>query len=184
MGRSRRPRGPSGVLKCRCLVLFGLVRASTPQRDAKVRVRIQASSGRWTSSTQTTWGAMTNRILALKEQLTAQQVTVVVMVVDVGLLAPVHYPLEADFEVLPVKARDVTNVSGRKIDVSDAARLAGLGAHGLRARCSWCSPTHSNSVASSLVVTSRSPSHATGRRGGRTRFTGALERLVQQTHLM
>ena len=44
---------------------------------------------------------------------------------------PFYYLLEADFQVLLVNAREVKNVPGRKSDVSDAAWLADLGAHGL-----------------------------------------------------
>ena len=43
-----------------------------------------------------------------------------------------HYLLEdAGFEVMLVNARQVKNLPGRKSDVSDAAWLAQLGAHGL-----------------------------------------------------
>ena len=45
---------------------------------------------------------------------------------------PFYYLLEdADFEVMLVNARQVKNLPGRKSDVSDAAWLAQLGAHGL-----------------------------------------------------
>ena len=101
------------------------------KRDAKVCIRIQGSSGRKTSSTVTTWGAMTNQILALREHLAAQQVTVVVMESTSDYWRPLYYLLEADFQILLVNARDVKNVPGRKTDVSDAAWLADLGAHGL-----------------------------------------------------
>jgi transposase len=49
------------------------------KRDAKVCVRIQGDGRRKTSSTVTTWGAMTNQILALKDHLAQQKVTVLVM---------------------------------------------------------------------------------------------------------
>jgi hypothetical protein len=49
------------------------------KRDAKVCIRIQGGNGRKTSSTVTTWGSMTNQILALRDHLAAQQVTVVIM---------------------------------------------------------------------------------------------------------
>ncbi len=41
------------------------------KRDAKVCIRIQGGSGRKTSSTVTTWGSMTNQILALRDYLAA-----------------------------------------------------------------------------------------------------------------
>jgi len=49
------------------------------KRDAKVCVRIQGSGKRRTASTVTTWGAVTNQILALQEHLVEQKVTCVVM---------------------------------------------------------------------------------------------------------
>jgi len=49
------------------------------KKDAKVGVRIQASGGKRTVSTVTTWGSMTNQVLALREHLLAEQVTCVVM---------------------------------------------------------------------------------------------------------
>src|SRR6478609_900521 len=109
------------------------------KRDAKVCVRIQGVGGRRTSSTVTTWGAMTNQILALRDHLAAQQVTVVVMEATGDYWRPFYYPLEADFEVMLVNARSVKNVPGRKSDVSDAAWLADLGAHGL-VRASFVPP--------------------------------------------
>lgn len=101
------------------------------KRDAKVCIRIQGGNGRRTSSTVTTWGSMTNQILALRDHLAAQQVTVVIMESTSDYWRPFYYLLEADFEVLLVNAREVKNVPGRKSDVSDAAWLADLGAHGL-----------------------------------------------------
>jgi len=101
------------------------------KRDAKVCIRIQGGSGRKTSSTVTTWGSMTNQILALRDHLAAQQVTVVIMESTSDYWRPFYYILEADFEVLLVNAHEVKNVPGRKTDVSDAAWLADLGAHGL-----------------------------------------------------
>ena len=87
------------------------------KRDAKVCVRVQGGHGRKTSSTVTTWGAMTNQILALKDYLAEQRVTVAVMESTSDYWRPFYYVLEADFEVLLVNARDVKNVPGRKTDV-------------------------------------------------------------------
>ena len=81
--------------------------------DAKVCIRVQGSGGRRTSSTVTTWGAMTNEILALKDFLTEQQVTVVVMESTSDYWRPFYYVLEADLQVLLVNARDVKSVPGR-----------------------------------------------------------------------
>ncbi len=51
---------------------------------------------------------------------------------------------DAPFEVLLVNARHVKNLPGRKTDVSDAAWLAQLGAHGWSAARS-CHPSRSGS---------------------------------------
>ena len=56
------------------------------KKDAKVCIRIQGSGSRRTSSTVTTWGAMTNEILALKDFLVEQRVTVVVMESTSGII--------------------------------------------------------------------------------------------------
>lgn len=49
------------------------------KRDAKVCVRIAGSGRGGTRSTVTTWGAVTNQVLALRDHLIAEQVTLVVM---------------------------------------------------------------------------------------------------------
>jgi len=102
------------------------------KRDAKVCVRI-ADSGRGRArSTVTTWGAVTNQVLALRDHLIAEQVTLVVMEATSDYWKPFFYLLEdGPFEVMLVNARHVKNLPGRKTDVSDAAWLAQLGAHGL-----------------------------------------------------
>ena len=109
------------------------------KKDAKVCVRIQGGTHRKTSSIVTTWGAMTSQILALRDHLVEQKVTVVVMESTSNYWRPFYYLLEQDFEVVLVNARDARNVPGRKTDVSDAAWLADLGAHGL-VRASFVPP--------------------------------------------
>jgi len=75
---------------------------------------------------------VTSLVLALREHLIAQQVTLVAMEATGDYWKPFYYLLEdAPFEVLLVNAWHVKNLPGRKIDVSDAAWLAQLGAHGL-----------------------------------------------------
>ena len=49
------------------------------KRDAKVCVRIAGTGRAKAKSTVTTWGAVTNQILALSDHLVAEQVTLVVM---------------------------------------------------------------------------------------------------------
>ncbi len=84
------------------------------------------------TSTVSTWGAVTNQVLALREHLIAQAVTLVVMEATGDYWKPFYYLLEdAPFEVMLVNARHVKNLPGRKSDVSDSAWLAQLGAHGL-----------------------------------------------------
>jgi transposase len=102
------------------------------KRDAKVCVRVSARGRAGTTSTVSTWGAVTRQVLALREHLVAEQVTLVVMEATGDYWKPFYYVLEdGPFEVMLVNARHVKNLPGRKSDVSDAAWLAQLGAHGL-----------------------------------------------------
>jgi transposase len=102
------------------------------KRDAKVCVRV-ASTGRAKAiETVTTWGAVTNRILELRDHLVSEAVSLVVMEATSDYWKPFYYLLEeAPFELMLVNARHAKNLPGRKTDVSDAAWLAQLGAHGL-----------------------------------------------------
>jgi transposase len=85
-----------------------------------------------TVGTVRTWGSTTNAILGLREHLINEQVSLVVMEATGDYWKPFYYLLEdAGFEVMLVNARQVKNLPGRKSDVSDAAWLAQLGAHGL-----------------------------------------------------
>ena len=79
----------------------------------------------------TTWGAMSNEILALHAHLIAEKVTCVVMESTGDYWKPFYYLLEDAVNVMLVNPRDARNRPGRKTDVSDAAWLADLGAHGL-----------------------------------------------------
>jgi transposase len=102
------------------------------KRDAKVCVRIASEGRAKAKSTVTTWGSVTNQILALRDHLIAEQVTLVLMEATSDYWKPFFYLLEdGPFEVMLVNARHVKNLPGRKTDVSDAAWLAQLGAHGL-----------------------------------------------------
>lgn len=100
--------------------------------DAKVCVRIAGGGRAGTKSTVTTWSSMTNQVLALREHLIGEQVTLVVMEATSDYWKPFYYLLEdGPFELMLVNARHVKNIPGRKSDVSDATWLAQLGAHGL-----------------------------------------------------
>ena len=102
------------------------------KRDAKVCVRIADSGRARAKSTVTTWGAVTNQVLALRDHLIGEEVSLVVMEATSDYWKPFYYLLEdGPFEVMLVNARHVKNLPGRKTDVSDAAWLAELGAHGL-----------------------------------------------------
>lgn len=101
------------------------------KRDAKVCVRIAGAGRRKATSTVTTWGAVTNQVLALRDHLIAAQVTLVVMEATGDYWKPFYFLLEDGLNVMLVNARHVKNMPGRKSDVSDAAWLADLGAHGL-----------------------------------------------------
>jgi transposase len=102
------------------------------KRDVKVCVRTQEPGRARASSTVTTWVAVTNQILALRDHLTAEGVTLVVMEATSDYWKPFYYLLEeGPFEIMLVNARHVKNLPGRKTDVSDATWLAQLGAHGL-----------------------------------------------------
>lgn len=102
------------------------------KRDAKVCVRVAGTGRAKARSTVTTWGSMTNQVLALRDHLISEQVTLVVMEATSDYWKPFYYLLDdGPFKVMLVNARHVKNLPGRKTDVSDAAWLAELGAHGL-----------------------------------------------------
>ncbi len=109
------------------------------KRDAKVCVRVQGRGRRATSSTVTTWTSMTSSILALREHLITERVTCVVIESTAAYWKPFYFLLDDALNVMLVNARHVRNVPGRKTDVSDAAWLAELGAHGL-VRASFVPP--------------------------------------------
>ncbi len=82
---------------------------------------------------------MTSSILALREHLIAERVTCVVIESTAAYWKPFYFLLDGALNVMLVNARHVRNVPGRKTDVSDAAWLAELGAHGL-VRASFVPP--------------------------------------------
>jgi transposase len=102
------------------------------KRDAKVCVRIAGEWRKAVTQTVTTWDAVTNQVLALRDHLITEGVTLVVMEATGDYWKPFYYLLEdGPFEVLLVNARHAKNMPGRKTNVSDAMWLAQLGAHGL-----------------------------------------------------
>ena len=106
--------------------------ADVSKRDAKVCVRVAGRGRAGAASKVTTWGSFTNQVLALREHLISEQLSLVVMEAAGDYWKPFYYLLEdGPFEVMLVNARHVKNLPGRKSDVPDAAWLAQLGAHGL-----------------------------------------------------
>jgi len=102
------------------------------KKDAKVCVRTPSTKRRGSFTTgTTTWGSTTNAVLALREHLLATEVTQVVIEATSDYWKPFYHLLADDLNVILVNARQVKNLPGRKTDVSDAAWLAQLGAHGL-----------------------------------------------------
>ncbi len=114
------------------IVHFRCAGLDISKRDVKVCVRTQEPGRARASSKVTTWGAVTSQILALREHLISEGVTLVVMEATSDYWKPFYYLLEeGPFEIMLANARHVKNLPGRKTDVSDAAWLAQLGAHGL-----------------------------------------------------
>lgn len=101
------------------------------KRDAKVAIRVPGKRAGTYETSVTTWGATVGQILELIEFLDSQQVTTVVMEATSDYWKPFYYLMEDRLPVMLVNARQARNIPGRKTDVSDAAWLAQLAAHGL-----------------------------------------------------
>jgi transposase len=102
------------------------------KKDAKACVRAPSAKRRGSFTTETTtWGSTTNAVLALRDHLLTAEVTLVVIEATSDYWKPFYYLLADELNVILVNARQVKNLPGRKTDVSDAAWLAQLGAHGL-----------------------------------------------------
>ena len=78
-----------------------------------------------------TFATTTSALLELNEFLSAQGVTHVAMEATGVYWKPVWHLLEGDFELILANAQHIRNVPGRRTDVSDAAWIADLLAHGL-----------------------------------------------------
>ncbi|HEY8753331.1 MAG TPA: IS110 family transposase [Arthrobacter sp.] len=101
------------------------------KRDAKLCLRVPGPRAGTYASSVTTWGATTAQILELREFLEREHVTTVVMEATSDYWKPFFYLLEETLPVMLVNAKSARNIPGRKTDVSDAAWLAQLAAHGL-----------------------------------------------------
>jgi transposase len=82
------------------------------KKDAKVCVRIQGRGQTRTAVTVTTWGAMSNQILALRDHLLDAKVTCVVIEATSDYGKPFYYLLEDKLDVILVNARAVKNMPG------------------------------------------------------------------------
>ena len=97
------------------------------KRDAKVCVRVSGAGRAKAKSTLTTWGSATNQVLAHRDHLVAEAVTLLVMEATGDCWKSFFYLLEnGPFEVMLVNARHVKNLPGRKTDVSDLTRPGSL----------------------------------------------------------
>ncbi len=102
------------------------------KKDVKVCLRTQEPGRKKPDLQVSTWSSMTADVLALREYLITAQVSCVVLEATSDYWKQFYYLLEdAGFELMLVNAHDAKNLPGRKTDVSDAAWLAELGAHGL-----------------------------------------------------
>jgi transposase len=93
-------------------------------------VRTPGKGGRRQQDT-VTFGTMTTDLLALRDWLVAQGVTLVGMESTGIYWKPVFYVLEDVIECWVLNARHLRNVPGRKTDVADAAWICQLVEHGL-----------------------------------------------------
>jgi transposase len=78
-----------------------------------------------------TFGTTTSQLLELGEWLSSHDCTHVAMEATGVYWKPVWHILEGNFELVLANAQHIRNVPGRKTDVSDAAWIADLVAHGL-----------------------------------------------------
>jgi transposase len=78
-----------------------------------------------------TFGTTTGALIELQEWLSAHALTHVAMEATGVYWKPVWHLLEEHFELVLANAQHIRNVPGRKTDVSDAAWIADLLAHGL-----------------------------------------------------
>lgn len=101
------------------------------KRDVKVAIRVPGKRAGTFTTSVTTWGATVGQVLELIEFLHAQHVTTVVMEATSDYWKPFYFLMEDQLPVMLVNAHQARNIPGRKTDVSDAAWLAQLAAHGL-----------------------------------------------------
>jgi transposase len=98
--------------------------------DVKVCVRVPGPGKRRRKEIRT-FSTMTPDLLAMRDWLLAEQVTVVGMEATGSYWKPVFYLLENDIECWLLNARHMKNVPGRKTDVADSEWICKMVEHGL-----------------------------------------------------
>jgi transposase len=106
--------------------------------DVKVCVRVPGVGGRRRREVRT-FTTMTADLLAMRDWLLAERVTVVGMEATGAYWKPVFYLLEREMECWLLNARHMKAVPGRKTDVKDSEWIAELVEHGL-VRASFVPP--------------------------------------------
>src|SRR4051812_12040937 len=97
----------------------------------KATVRVQGGARRKTGREVRTFETTTPGLLALREWLVTEQVTLVGIESTGVFWKPIYYLLEDVVECWLLNARHLKKVPGRKSDVSDSEWIAELVAHGL-----------------------------------------------------
>jgi transposase len=98
--------------------------------DVKVCVRVPGPGKRRRKEVRT-FSTMTRDLLAMRDWLLAEQVTVAGMEATGAYWKPVFYLLENDIECWLLNARHMKNVPGRKTDVADSEWICKMVEHGL-----------------------------------------------------
>lgn len=102
------------------------------KKDLKACVRTPSPSGRRSRRQEIrTFATTTNALLALRDWLVAEQVTLVVMEATGDYWRAAFYLLEDELNVSLVNAAHAKGLPGRKTDVADAAWLCQMGECGL-----------------------------------------------------
>ncbi len=97
----------------------------------KATVRVQGGARRRTRREVRTFQTTTPDLLALRDWLVHEQVTLVGMESTGEFWKPIYYLLEQEVECWLLNAQHLKRVPGRKTDVSDSEWIAELVAHGL-----------------------------------------------------
>ncbi|MFI5690016.1 IS110 family transposase [Streptomyces sp. NPDC051636] len=98
--------------------------------DVKVCVRVPGPGKRRRKEVRT-FSTMTRDLLAMRDWLIAEGITVVGMEATGSYWKPVFYLLENDIETWLLNARHMKNVPGRKTDVADSEWICKIVEHGL-----------------------------------------------------